>query len=171
MFGRCGVELSDQTLGGWLRQSADLLEPLYNRAKGFVLSSTVVGTDDTPVKVLDRTLPHTRKGGFGRMWATANIGRWFTITRRHGNVPGRRSFSADTKATYNWMPIQPGMEGEDLRLLRQETARPVASELHAYLLKIQQELLPKSDAGPSCCLHLEQLGSAHALSGSWRVAD
>ena len=66
MFGRWGVELSDQTLGGWLRQSADLLEPLYDGAKAFVLSSTVVGTDDTPVKVLDRTLPHTRKG---RFWA------------------------------------------------------------------------------------------------------
>ncbi len=64
MFGRCGVDLSDQTLGGWLRQSADLLEPLYDRLKAFVLSSTVVGTDDTPVKVLDRTLPHTRKGRF-----------------------------------------------------------------------------------------------------------
>ena len=42
---------------------------------------------------------------------------------------------------------QAGMEGEDLRCLRQETARPVTTELHAYLLKIQQELLPKSDAG------------------------
>jgi hypothetical protein len=27
-----------------------------------VLSSKVVGTDDTPVKVLDRSLPQTRKG-------------------------------------------------------------------------------------------------------------
>jgi transposase len=42
---------------------------------------------------------------------------------------------------------QAGIEDEDLCLLRQETARPVASEMHAYLLKIQQELLPKSDAG------------------------
>jgi hypothetical protein len=41
--------------------SAELLEPLYQRMKAFVLSSKVVGTDDTPVKVLDRTLPHARK--------------------------------------------------------------------------------------------------------------
>ena len=33
--------------------------------KDFVLSSKVVGTDDTPVKVLDRNLPQTRKG---RIW-------------------------------------------------------------------------------------------------------
>lgn len=64
MFRRFGVELSDQTLCGWLRQSAELLEPLYQRMKAFVLSSKVVGTDDTPVKVLDRALPHARKGRF-----------------------------------------------------------------------------------------------------------
>ncbi len=44
------------------RQSAELLEPLYQQLKGFVLCFKVVGTDDTPVKVLDRLLPHTRTG-------------------------------------------------------------------------------------------------------------
>ena len=39
------------------------------------------------------------------------------------------------------------IHGEDLRLLRQEVARPVTTELRAYLLKVQGELLPKSDAG------------------------
>jgi transposase len=65
IFRRFGVELSDQTMCGWMRQCADLLDPLYSRLKDFVLSSKVVGTDDTPVKVLDRTLPQTRKG---RIW-------------------------------------------------------------------------------------------------------
>jgi transposase len=64
MFRRLGIELTDQTLCGWLRQSAELLEPLYERLKRFVLASKVVGTDDTPVKVLDRQLPHTRTGRF-----------------------------------------------------------------------------------------------------------
>src|ERR1700719_4076416 len=65
MFARHGVELSDQTLCGWTAQCAQLLEPLYQRLKRFVLASKVVGTDDTPVKVLDRKLPHARKG---RIW-------------------------------------------------------------------------------------------------------
>lgn len=65
MFRRHGVELSDQTMCGWMRQCADLLNPLYGKLKSFVLSSKVVGTDDTPVKVLDRSLPHARKG---RIW-------------------------------------------------------------------------------------------------------
>jgi transposase len=65
IFSRFGVELSDQTMGGWVRQCADLLDPLYKELKEFVLASKVVGTDDTPVKVLDRNLPQTRKG---RIW-------------------------------------------------------------------------------------------------------
>jgi transposase len=65
MSRRHGVELSDQTLGGWMAQCAALLDPLYERLKRHVLSSKVVGTDDTPVKVLDRKLKQARKG---RIW-------------------------------------------------------------------------------------------------------
>ena len=46
-------------------QCTALLEPLYEQLKKFVLESKVVGTDDTPVKVLDRKLPQARKG---RIW-------------------------------------------------------------------------------------------------------
>jgi transposase len=62
---RFGVDIADQTMCGWMRQSADLLAPLYGRLKEFVLGSKVIGTDDTPVKVLDRRLPQTRRG---RIW-------------------------------------------------------------------------------------------------------
>jgi transposase len=68
MLRRCGVDLSDKTMGGWMGQCADLLDPLYERLKSFVLESKVVGTDDTQVKVLDRSLPHARKG---RVWPYA----------------------------------------------------------------------------------------------------
>lgn len=62
MFRRHGIELADQTLCGWMAQCAELLSPLYERLKRHVLSSKVIGTDDTPVKVLDRKLPQARKG-------------------------------------------------------------------------------------------------------------
>jgi transposase len=65
MFARLGVELSRQTLCGWMGQVAELLDPLYERAKKLVLASKVVQTDDTPVKVLDPSLPKTRTG---RIW-------------------------------------------------------------------------------------------------------
>ena len=66
IFSRCGVDIPDQTMGGWLRQSGELLEPLYARLKAFVLSSKVTGTDDTPVRVLDKSLPGTSRTG--RFW-------------------------------------------------------------------------------------------------------
>jgi transposase len=65
IFRRFGIDLSVQTMCGWMGQCAGLLDPLYLCLKDFVLSSKVVGTDDTPVKVLDRNLPHARKG---RIW-------------------------------------------------------------------------------------------------------
>jgi len=37
--------------------------------------------------------------------------------------------------------------GEQLRLLREQVSRPVLEQFHAYLRKIQEQLLPKSDAG------------------------
>jgi transposase len=65
MFRRHGIEIAEQTMCGWMAQCAELLHPLYERLKRNVLASEVVGTDDTPVKVLDRRLPHARKG---RIW-------------------------------------------------------------------------------------------------------
>lgn len=106
MLRRLGVELSDQTLCGWLRQSAELLEPLYECMKAFVLSSKVVGTDDTPVKVLDRALPHTRTG---RLWPYVGDRQHpavvydYTPTRERAD---RKIFLASTKAICKWMPIR-----------------------------------------------------------------
>jgi transposase len=66
IFGRHGVEFSRATMCGWMRQSAELVLPLYELMKRRVLASRVIHTDDTPVEVLDPSLPHTRTG---RFWA------------------------------------------------------------------------------------------------------
>lgn len=65
IFRRHGVELSRKTMGGWMRQTADLLMPLYERLKAAALDSKVVQTDDTPVAVLDPSRARTRQG---RIW-------------------------------------------------------------------------------------------------------
>lgn len=64
IFARHGVELSRSTTCGWMRACAELIEPLYGRLAREVLQSRVLHTDDTPVPVLDRSLPHTRTGRF-----------------------------------------------------------------------------------------------------------
>jgi transposase len=203
MLRRFGVEIADQTMCGWMRQSAELLAPLYGRLKAFVLGSKVVGTDDTPVKVLDRQLPQTRKG---RMWPYVGdrdhpgIVYDYTPTRERAGPERflkdyRGYLQADAYVAYDSFFLDPrrGMvevgcwaharrhvhqaldtdsarmgavlayigqlyavekrarrcqiHGEPLRLLRDQASRPVLEQLHAYLLKIRDELLPKSEAG------------------------
>jgi transposase len=65
MLERQGVRLSRRTMCDWMRRSAELLSPLYERMKDKVLASKVIQTDDTPVGVLDPALPRTRTG---RLW-------------------------------------------------------------------------------------------------------
>src|SRR5713226_5014775 len=203
MFRRFGVEIADQTICGWMRQSAELLDPLYERLKLFVLASKVVGTDDTPVKVLDRTLPHTRKG---RIWPYVGdrdhpaIIYDYTPTRERAGPERflkqyRGYLQADAYVAYDSFFTDPsrglvevacwahtrrhfhqaldtdparmgavlayiaqlyavekrarrsGVEGDALRLLREHASRPVLAQLQDYLLKIRDQVLPKSEAG------------------------
>jgi transposase len=203
MFRRHGVELADQTLCGWMAHCAELLSPLYERLKRHVLSSKVIGTDDTPVKVLDRKLPQARKG---RIWPYVGdrdhvaVVYDYTATRERAGPDRflenyRGYLQADAYVAYDSFFLEPqrgmvevgcwaharrhvyqalaadpsrmrtillmiadlyrvenrarqrGLFGEDLRLVRQHGARPVLEKLHKYLLEIQDQLLPKSEAG------------------------
>lgn len=201
---RFGVEIADQTMCGWMRQCAELLDPLYGRLKEFVLSSKVVGTDDTPVKVLDRSLVRaTRKGRFWPYLGDRNhVAAVFdyTPTRERAGPEQflkryRGYLQADAYVAYDSFFTDPerglvevacwahtrrhfhraldtdparmgavlayiaqlyavekrarrcGVEGEALRLLRQHASLPVLKTLHEYLLKIRDEVLPKSEAG------------------------
>jgi transposase len=73
---RYGVLIRRSTLAGWMAGSAECLLPLYELMKRRVLASDVLGTDDTPVKVLDPELDRTRTG---RFWA-------YVGDDRHPNV-------------------------------------------------------------------------------------
>lgn len=66
IFSRSGVEISRQTMCGWLEPLADLLMPLCRRLRKAVLASAVVQTDDTPVTMLDPGLGRSVKG---RIWS------------------------------------------------------------------------------------------------------
>lgn len=163
----------------------------------------MVGTDDTPVKVLDRKLPQARKG---RIWPYAGDGDHVgvvydcTATRERAGPEEflkhyRGYLQADAYVAYDSFFLKPrarhggsgcwaharrhvhqaletdasrmrtillmiaelyrveklarqrGLHGDDLRLAREQGARPVLEKLHAYLLEIQEQLLPKSEAG------------------------
>ena len=211
MFARHGVQLSDQTLCGWMAQSAGLLEPLYKRLKQYVLDSKVVGTDDTPIKVLDRKLTQAKKG---RIWPyvgdrdhVAAVYDYTATRERAGPEQFLKNYrgylQADAYVAYDAFFTEPqrgmvevgcwaharrhfhnalesdssrmrtvllliaqlyaiertarqrGLRSEELRLLRQQGSRPVLERLHQYLLQIQDELLPKSEAGQAVAYTLK----------------
>jgi transposase len=211
IFLRFGADLSVQTMCGWMGQTAGLLDPLYSCLKDFVLSSKVVGTDDTPVKVLDRKLPQTRKG---RIWPyvgdrehPAVIYDYTPTRERAGPEEFLKDFKghlqADAYVVYDSFFTDPdrglvevgcwaharrhfhnaldndkarmggvlamiahlyavekaarnqGLRGEELRLVRERDARSVLTQLHAYLLTIRDQVLPKSDVGQAIAYALK----------------
>jgi len=64
VFARSGVELSRSTLCRWAMQTAAVLEPVYHSMVDRVRSSESIHTDDTPIPVLDASLPKTRTARF-----------------------------------------------------------------------------------------------------------
>jgi len=61
---RHGIEIARSTMCDWAAQCADVLRPLYDLMVEQVRASQVIHTDDTPVKVQDRSRTQTRTGRF-----------------------------------------------------------------------------------------------------------
>lgn len=53
-FARMGVTIAKSTANGWVKNTCEFLEPLYDLHIGAVLSSHYLQVDETPVRVLDR---------------------------------------------------------------------------------------------------------------------
>lgn len=58
-FARMGVTIAKSTVNGWIKNTCEFLEPLYELHIRAVLSSHYLQVDETPVKVLD----HSKPGG------------------------------------------------------------------------------------------------------------
>ena len=64
IFDRYGIDIARSTMCDWAAQCADALRPLYELMVDEVRASKVIHTDDTPVKVQDRSRTQTRTGRF-----------------------------------------------------------------------------------------------------------
>lgn len=64
-FTRLGAPLPRSTMCDWMAACAELLTPLWQLLKGWVLQSKVLHTDDTTVPVRDETKSQHR---YGRLW-------------------------------------------------------------------------------------------------------
>jgi transposase len=109
VLARSGVELSRSTLCRWVMQTAAVLEPVYQAMVERVRSSESIHTDDTPVPVLDASLPKTRTA---RFWVYCGDWRnpytvydYTTSRRRDGPVAFLANFTgflhADAFAGYD----------------------------------------------------------------------
>ena len=65
IYAREGVELDRSTLAGWVGASSELLTPLIEALRKYVLSAKKIHADDTPVPVL---APGNGKTKTGRLW-------------------------------------------------------------------------------------------------------
>src|SRR5437773_10516947 len=95
LYARRGVELERSTLADWVGGSAQLLEPLVEALRDYVLAAGKVHADDTPVPVLS---PGTGKTKTGRLWTYVRDDRpagdsaapavWFAYSPiAEGNTP------------------------------------------------------------------------------------
>jgi hypothetical protein len=109
VLARSGVDLSRSTLCRWVMQTAAVLEPVYQAMVEGVRSSESIHTDDTPVPVLDVSLPKTRTA---RFWVYCGDWRnpytvydYTTSRRRDGPVAFLKNFAgflhADAFAGYD----------------------------------------------------------------------
>jgi len=54
-FKRAGIHISDSTIGDWINQVCNLLQPLFEAHRKEVLTQPYLQVDETTLKVLDRT--------------------------------------------------------------------------------------------------------------------
>src|SRR5580698_9838296 len=65
IYAREGVDLDRSTLAGWVGASSELLAPLVDEIRKYVLAASKIHADDTPVPVL---APGNGKTKTGRLW-------------------------------------------------------------------------------------------------------
>jgi transposase len=122
MFDREGIDISRSTMSSWAGQSAKLLELLVDEIKKYILSSTHIHTDDTPIKVL---APGLGKAKTGRLWTYVKDGR------PHGDEEAPAVY-------YAYTPDRKGIRPE-------EHLKPYQGVLHADAYSGYDRLYPNED--------------------------
>ena len=72
IFARMGADIPDSTLVDWCGRAMRVLQPLIERIETAVMASDLLHVDDTPIRVLDRSLRDRGLGKGvkkGRIWA------------------------------------------------------------------------------------------------------
>lgn len=115
IYGRAGIELDRATLADWVGAASELMEPLTEALRQYVMRAEKLHADDTPVPVLQPGLGKTKTG---RLWTYVRDDRpagdaaapavWFAYSPdRKGEHPARHladfrgALQADAYAGFN----------------------------------------------------------------------
>ncbi len=166
IYGREGVDLERSTLADWVGGTSELLDPLVEAVRRYVMAADKLHADDTPVPVL---APGNGKTKTGRLWTyvrddrpagdTAAAAVWFAYSPdRKGEHPAqhlrtfRGALQADAYAGFNQLYKEDGRIQEVACMahvrrkfydLQQAHASPIASEALeriAALYAIEREI-------------------------------
>ena len=72
IFTRMGADIPESTLAGWCGRAMKTLSPLIERIEADIMGSDLLHADDTPIRVLDRSMRDKGPGKGvrqGRIWA------------------------------------------------------------------------------------------------------
>lgn len=89
IFARMGADIPDSTLVDWCGRAMKVLAPLVERIEADVMASDLLHADDTPIRVLDRSLKDRGLGKGvkqGRIWAYVRDPRPWAGTAPPGAV-------------------------------------------------------------------------------------
>ncbi|MCV6577224.1 MAG: IS66 family transposase [Cohaesibacter sp.] len=96
IFARMGADIPDSTLVDWCGRAMRTLQPLIERIEASVMESDLLHVDDTPIRVLDRSL---RNRGLGK---GVKKGRIWTYVRDQRPWAGTAPPGAVYYFTPNW---------------------------------------------------------------------
>ncbi len=225
-FARIGVPIARSTMVGWLASASRTLRPLYDRMRVLLLNSKVIATDDTPIKVQDRSKAKNIK--LGRVWIYRgddehpfNLYDYTTGRGRDGPMlflahfqgfllgdcfSGNQALCAETGAIHvacnaharrYWIKAEPnnqaacaeilrmyrelfkiesdaqelGVTGDQLKLMREQEAKPLLDEMRKWLDQNAILALPKSAFGKAIhyCLNNWTELTNYLLDGDLRI--
>lgn len=85
IFKRYGLELSRKTMDSWLGLLADLLRPIAESMKRWLLLRSFLQSDDTPIRYLDRRVKGKSQRGYLWAWGIpgGEVVYQFTTSRSH----------------------------------------------------------------------------------------
>ncbi|NTI78949.1 IS66 family transposase [Rhizobium rhizogenes] len=89
IFARMGVDIPDSTMVDWCGRAMQVLQPLIERIETTIMASDLLHADDTPIRVLDRSLRDKGMGKGvkkGRIWTYVRDQRPWAGTSPPGAV-------------------------------------------------------------------------------------